>query len=164
MCACICKCVCAHVLDSAVRQMWHDARHVQRRWASQLLSSKPWPLPSCAFITTWQTSRHSLQDFWGKKKTPNQPRAAKPAPHIFLISTHWIIYSWNQNPDTMQKMEVDLIRGEKEILLLSTFAFIRKQVVVRSMEHLFELWYESPEAATTRKKHSQVWQSHGGLL
>lgn len=56
----------------------------------------------------------------------------------------------------MQKMEVDLIRGEKEILLLSTFAFIRKQVVVRSMEHLFELWYESPEAATTRKKtHSQ---------
>lgn len=51
-------------------------------------------------------------------------------------------------------MEVDLIRGEKEILLLSTFAFIRKQVVVRSMEHLFELWYESPEAATTRKKHT----------
>lgn len=35
-------------------------------------------------------------------------------------------------------------------MLLSSFAFIRKQVVVRSMDHLLKLWYESPEAATRR--------------
>lgn len=54
----------------------------------------------------------------------------------------------------MQKIEVDLIRGKKEILLLSSFVFIRNQVVVRSMDHLLKLWYESPEAATRITMHT----------
>lgn len=46
-------------------------------------------------------------------------------------------------------------KSKKEILLLSSFAFIRKQAVVRSMDHLLKRWYESPEAAITRTIHSQ---------
>lgn len=93
---------------------------------------------------------------------PLGTRCEIPASHIFSTSTHWIIYSWIQNPDTMQKPEVDLI-SEKEILLLSSFAFIRKQVVARSMDQLLKQWYESPEAAT-RTIHSRGWQSGGRLL
>lgn len=90
----------------------------------------------------------------------SEEKNTRPAKSCKACSSHFFnIYSLNNiflksKSWYYAKMEVDLIRGEKEILLLSTFAFIRKQVVVRSMEHLFELWYESPEAATTRKKHT----------
>lgn len=87
----------ACMLDFAVCQMWHDARHVQRRWASQWLSSKPWPVQSRAFITTWQTSRHSLLDFWKKRTLPAKSCKTSfshffniyPLNNIFLESKSW---------------------------------------------------------------------------
>lgn len=54
--------------------------------------------------------------------------------------------------------------GAGGMLLLSSFAFIRKQVVLSSMDQLSELQDESPEAATRRTMHSQGRQSRGGLL
>lgn len=127
MCACICKCASVWTCLASCHT-WHTTKSracTQRHRAPQLLllSSKPWPVQSPPFITTWQTSWHSLQDFW---KTSCQPKAAKPASHIILISTHRIMRSWKQNPDTMQKNIKGFDKEEKENLAFQQFSLYQE--------------------------------------
>lgn len=107
MCACECVFVCTSICASPFFHVcnvpdvaWCQTCPESPRSAIVVQQTMPHTI-LCAFITTCQTFRETLQDYW---KTPCQPRAANPLSTLsFLISTHWIIYSWNQNPDNMQK-------------------------------------------------------------
>lgn len=105
-------CNCLPALDFAVCQMWHGAIHVQRPWAPQLLSSKPWPAQFCAFITTWQTPQLSF--FSEKQKNTLSAKSRKPnfsyyffniysLNNIFLESKSWYYAKNRTGSDKREK-------------------------------------------------------------